>query len=151
MAKPTKHSAAKVINAITGSRGIKKIICSRLGISRPTLDSYLKRWKRAKEAFEVEKEDFLDEAEYVVVDAVVARRCLKTSKWVLGTKGASRGYVKPSSSSPRQPEEESIEEVRWVDHGPVLPVEDEGALSLEDVLLELDARPQDVGLHREEN
>jgi len=103
-----------------------------------------------KEAFEAEKEDFLDEAEFVVVDAVVAKRCLKTSKWVLGTMGAHRGYVRSSQSLPCHSEDERIVEVRWVDHGPCLPVEDGGDPSLENVLLELNVRPADVGMDREE-
>ncbi len=45
-----------------------------------------------KEQMEAERETLLDSAEYVVAEAIVKKKDVKTSMWVLEKKGRVRGY-----------------------------------------------------------
>lgn len=60
----------EVVKAITGSGGIKTVIASRLGVSRPTVDAYLKRWSTAQDAYEQELEQNKDLAESVILSNI---------------------------------------------------------------------------------
>ena len=101
-----KHDLETVLNAITGSGGIKTVIAQRLGVSRWTVDNYLEKWASAKQAYENEEDVNLDIAESVVTTNIRIAHRLQTqtkmpqdtsdAKWYLSRKGKRRGYVERS-------------------------------------------------------
>jgi hypothetical protein len=113
--KPTKRTAAEVIQAVQGSYGLKRIVCARLGLTRPTLDHYCRRWSSVREALKAEGEGLLDLAESTIIKANIGG-CIKTSKWFLSLKGGSRGCVR-LPAFPDHPEE-PITAVCWIENGP---------------------------------
>ena len=60
MNKP-KHKPEAVIAAIEQAGGFKATTARTLKVSRPTLDSYIKRWDKVREAYEKLHEVELDE------------------------------------------------------------------------------------------
>jgi hypothetical protein len=99
-----KNNLDEVLTAIKGSQGIKRTIADRLGVTRWTVDNYLKRWKTAEEAFNEELETPLDIAESIVIgNMIAAHRQYRAAggailvdssdaKWYLTKKGKARGY-----------------------------------------------------------
>jgi hypothetical protein len=65
--KPFKHTVDEIITAIKGSGGIKVNITQKLGVSRPTLDSYLTRWVSVRQAYDEECQITDDVAESVII------------------------------------------------------------------------------------
>jgi len=97
----TKIRREQVIAAIPGTGGIKTVIAKRLGVTRNTFDSYLKRWASVQEAYEQETQAFLDVAESVVQRNITLAykqqqegEIVNTqdAKWYLARKGAARGF-----------------------------------------------------------
>lgn len=98
-----KRTLEQVLEAIDGSDGIKAVIARRLGVTRPTVDAYLKRWKTAQQAYEQANDAFLDLAESLVVRNIKlgleeqekTREQVNSgdARWVLTMKGAGRGYA----------------------------------------------------------
>lgn len=88
-----KYTLDQVLTAIKGSHGIKATIQRRLGCSRNTVDSYLKRYATAQAAYDEETEVPLDIAETLVVNDMVVNRSVETAKWYLKAKGKGRGYT----------------------------------------------------------
>ena len=101
MSQPTKRTREEVVEAIKGTGGIKTLIAQRLGVTRFTFDSYLKRWSTVQDAYSQEREAFIDVAESVVQRNVRLAfqkqqdgEMTDTSdaKWVLSRLGKDRGY-----------------------------------------------------------
>jgi len=103
-----KRTLEEVLKAIEGSGGIKATIALRLDVSRPTVDSYLKRWATAQEAYTQETETNTDIAESIILGnmqaALQQQRDLKKDQkpaivesgdaWkYLQYKGRDRGYT----------------------------------------------------------
>ena len=86
MGKDTAHTVEEFIAAIKTSAGIKSTIAKRLGVSRPTVDAYLERWKTAKDAYLAEKANVDDAAQSVVINDIVSNRNVETAKWWLRMK-----------------------------------------------------------------
>jgi len=82
-----------VIKAIAGSGGIKTAIASRLGVSRPTVDSYLERWKAARAAYEQEVENNKDIAESVIL-ANIRTAAKLAQQGVIAESGDAWKYLK---------------------------------------------------------
>lgn len=57
-----KHKPEAVIAAIEQAAGFKAVAARRLKVSRPTLDSYINRWDKVREAYEKFHEVELDES-----------------------------------------------------------------------------------------
>lgn len=101
----TKRSRLQVIEAITGSGGIKKVIADRLGVARNTVDNYLDRWVSAREVYEDECAVNADLAESIVITNLRIQRKRQSqgedgtevdtsdAKWYLAHKGRDRGYA----------------------------------------------------------
>jgi len=145
----TKITLSEALEAVKNCRGIKKTVCARLRISRPTFDSYLRRWKKLRDAFGAEEEDFLDHAEVVVADAVTQKKCLKTAKWLLATKGARRGYVRPTPVPLTRLENETKVEVMWIDDSQVGEIPVDASMPIDEFLKDIGTgqlKPEDVGL-----
>ena len=68
--KRTTRTLDETVKAINGSGGIKTVIASRLGVSRPTVDAYLERWQTAREAYDQELEQNKDLAESVILSNI---------------------------------------------------------------------------------
>lgn len=90
----TKRSKEQVLAAIRGSRGIKTHIAARLDITRDTVDAYLKRWPEVREAYDIECEVILDQAEAKLYQLAIVEGAEKSLHFLLTTKGRSRGYGK---------------------------------------------------------
>lgn len=91
MSRPKLVNEKNLRKAIEGSYGNITVIRKRLGCTRQTVWSAMKRYDVA-EQMEAERETLLDSAEYVVAEAIVKRKDVKTSMWVLEKKGRLRGY-----------------------------------------------------------
>lgn len=63
----TKRDLDEVLQAITGSDGVKMVIAKRLDVTRHTLDGYLRRWKSAQDALDAEIGGVSDYARSVMV------------------------------------------------------------------------------------
>ena len=79
----TKVSSKQVITAIKGTAGVKAQIARKLGVTRKTVDSYLKRWPTAKAAYDEEKSGIDDAALSVVINDIVKNHDVGTAKWWL--------------------------------------------------------------------
>ena len=100
--KPVAKTVDEVTIAIKGSGGIKVVIAQRLGVNRATVDSYLRRWKQAREAYDSEVETTKDFAESVIVgniriaakQAASGEAADSSDAWkYLSFKARERGYV----------------------------------------------------------
>jgi hypothetical protein len=67
MAGTKKFTAAKVIEAIEGSNGIKLTICERLGCSYATFQRYLKNFPTVRDAFDKESDYAIKLAQSVLI------------------------------------------------------------------------------------
>jgi hypothetical protein len=105
MSRAPKRDLDSVLTAIRGSDGIKTIIAKRLKVTRQTVDNYLGRWAKAREAYAQEVEGVLDLSESVVIrniklalgkqnDNLLADST--DARWYLTMKGNARGYAKSS-------------------------------------------------------
>lgn len=111
-----KHSAEDVINAISGSGGVKLMIARRLGVHRHTVDAYLKRYPSAMVAYNDEVEGIGDLAESVIISSI-RNNDVATAKWYATMKLKHRGYVERQEFSgndggPVQVEQKIIEVVK---------------------------------------
>lgn len=89
MVKKTKQ---EVIKAITGSLGIISTIAKRLGCESRTAKRLIDKWQETKDALIDEQELVLDLADTGLYDALIKKEQWAI-KFILSTKGLSRGYV----------------------------------------------------------
>lgn len=82
MGRRTKHKLDAVLEAIKGTGGVKLHICTKLDITYPTLEHYLKKWVKARQAYDDELKTPLDLAKFNVRRALV-QGDVATSKWYL--------------------------------------------------------------------
>lgn len=87
-----KYTLTEFIEAVKGSSGIKATIQRRLGCSRMTVDSYLKRYATAQQAYDEEIETVGDVAESVIIQAI-KNKDVDTAKWYAKAKLKHRGYT----------------------------------------------------------
>ena len=71
-ASKRKRTAAEVIEAVRGSRGIMTNIALRLGVTRVTLNRYAKNWPSVRAAIDAEKSKLNDVATSVVIAKIEA-------------------------------------------------------------------------------
>ena len=86
------YTAAQIIEAIRGTRGIKAAIARKLGCHRDTVDSYLKRYTTAADAYWHERQEIVDTAEVQLL-VKLNEGDGPTIRFVLATLGKDRGYV----------------------------------------------------------
>lgn len=84
-----------VIAAIRASHGIKKLAAQRLGCTRSTLDRYIEKYAKVREAYEEEREALVDSAEAQLI-LKIQEGFWPSIAYVLSTLGRSRGYVTKS-------------------------------------------------------
>ena len=89
MVKKTKK---EVLEAINGSLGIISTIAKRLGCESRTAKRLIDKWQETKDALIDEQELVLDLADTGLYDALIKKEQWAI-KFVLSTKGQSRGYV----------------------------------------------------------
>ena len=92
MTQTTKHSPQQIIKAISGTGGIKSTIAKRLGVTRWTVDNYLKRWKSVQEAYDEEREKIVDMAETKLLEKIKSGD-YPAIRFFLMTQAKERGYV----------------------------------------------------------
>ena len=81
----------KLMKAIEESRGITAIVAKRLQVQWHTADTAIKNDPIALQAFIDEKENILDVAETVIMNALI-NDDVRTAQWLLERKGSKRGY-----------------------------------------------------------
>lgn len=89
------------MKAIVESRGITAIVAKRLQVQWHTADTAIKNDPIALQAFNDEKENILDVAETVIMNALM-QEDVRTAQWLLERRGSGRGYnptVKVDESS----------------------------------------------------
>ena len=89
MVKKTKK---EVLEAINGSLGIISTIAKRLGCESRTAKRLIDKWQETKDALIDEQELVLDLADTGLYDALIKKEQWAI-KFILATKGQSRGYV----------------------------------------------------------
>ena len=97
-----KASPERMIKAIDGSGGLKRVIAERLGCSYSTVDDALRKegeeWDDVRLALKIERERIGDIAEETVAETMVQRLDLSvastTARWYLDRKHRDRGYGK---------------------------------------------------------
>lgn len=87
-----KYTAAQVIEAIRGSRGIVSNAARKLGCSRKTIYNYIDRYATVAEALEEEREDLLDFVEDRLLREIDHGN-MTAIIFYLKTRGKHRGYV----------------------------------------------------------
>jgi len=87
-----KYTAAQVIEAIRGSKGIVSHAARKLGCSRKTIYNYVDRYVTVAEALEDEREDLLDFVEGKLLGEI-NRGNITAIIFYLKTQGKHRGYV----------------------------------------------------------
>jgi hypothetical protein len=87
-----KYSQARTLAAIKDSGGIKKNICAKLGIARPTFDEWLAKYPEIARAFVEEKEKLKDLAEERLIEQIQMGN-LGAIIWYQKTQCRDRGYV----------------------------------------------------------
>ena len=92
MTQTTKHSPQQVIEAISGTGGIKSTIAKRLDVTRWTVDNYLERWKTVKEAYNEEREKIVDMAETKLLEKIRGGD-YPAIRFFLMTQAKDRGYT----------------------------------------------------------
>lgn len=105
MGKELQFKQDTVLEAITNSYGVINTVSKRLKCSWCTAKKYIQKWEKTREAFKQETEIILDIAETVIFESV-ENGDIATAKWILSTKGASRGYCEGLEI---QPEKKDIE------------------------------------------
>lgn len=86
-----QYAEDEVIAAIAGSNGIKAFIARRLGMARDTLERYIDRYPKVKEAYVQEREAALDIAESKLFELINAKDP-EAIRFFLRTVGKHRGY-----------------------------------------------------------
>ena len=89
MVQKTKKA---VLEAINGSLGIISTIAKRLGCESRTAKRLIDKWQETKDALIDEQELVLDLADTGLYDALIKKEQWAI-KFILSTKGQSRGYV----------------------------------------------------------
>lgn len=81
-----------MLNAIQDSNGIISTIANRLNVSWDTARKRIKENEQYIQAYENERNCFLDKAESVIYNAL-ENNDVSTAKWLLQIKGSDRGYT----------------------------------------------------------
>ena len=81
----------KLMKAIEECRGITAIVAKRLQVQWHTADTAIKNDPIALQAFNDEKENILDVAETVIMNALI-NEDVRTAQWLLERRGSGRGY-----------------------------------------------------------
>ena len=92
MSKTPKRTAEEVVQAVRGSGGILSHIANKLGVSRPTLWAYVKKWPEVAQAIEDERESVLDLGETELIKAVKRQESWAIC-FLLKCQGKKRGWV----------------------------------------------------------
>jgi hypothetical protein len=93
-----RFTHSRVKRAIKGSGGIRRLICTKLGISRQGLYECLKKWPDLKQELQEEQErkqeEVGDMAENVLYEHMFKHRSLKAVMYFLSNskEGRRRGY-----------------------------------------------------------
>ena len=100
--RPNGYKVEQIIEAIKGTGGIKSKICANLGGAHyMTVQRYITKYPTVREAYDIEAELFLDDAESVIRSSIaLAQERIDEGKtadtsdarWLLSRKGRSRGY-----------------------------------------------------------
>lgn len=89
--RPKKLTEEKILDAISGSAGIKTTILKRLNVSLPTLNKYIDESPSLQQALKIEEESVLDMAEGTLYQ-LIQNGDAGAIFYFLNNKGKSRGY-----------------------------------------------------------
>lgn len=95
--RPLKYSVKNIIAAISDTGGIKTEICKRIGCDRRTLNLYIAKFPKVKEAYEEEEEKVLDMAEGALF-SLIQNGDTSAIFYFLNNRGKRRGYAPPQKA-----------------------------------------------------
>ena len=95
------YSKKRVLEAISGSRGIVSTVASNLQCDWHTADRYIKEYPEAVKALEEEGETMLDTAENKAYELMELGDGAMV-RFYLSTKGRKRGYVTDDKLAPAE-------------------------------------------------
>jgi hypothetical protein len=90
---PRWHTEDELALALEQHRGFVSFTAKSLGISFQALYNRISKSPRLQQVRKAVEEAFLDCAENNIVTAVIQGKDLRTSQYVMSTKGRHRGYV----------------------------------------------------------
>lgn len=88
----TAATEAQCEAALRKHSGIVSLAAKEIGVSRQALHQRIERSDRLQAALLDIDEATLDEAEGVIVDAIVVKRDVSTARWYAERKGKKRGF-----------------------------------------------------------
>lgn len=120
--KPEKFKPEQIAEALRATAGIHVAAAAKLHCSRYTIARMLKRYPKLQKLQDELNEEILDVGESVLVSALKSddkRVALDAAKFLLKTKGKTRGYVERQETvTPdtldRDPKDMSLDELRAV-------------------------------------
>lgn len=86
------YTKKQVLTALKDSYGIISIVAERLNCAWATANRFVHLWPLTEKAYKQETEIILDYAESAIFKAV-ERGDTSAAKWILSTRGKSRGYT----------------------------------------------------------
>jgi len=89
--KSKNYTAAIMLKAIKGSKGVVSNVANKLDCDWMTADKYIKMYPECVEAMRAESESMLDKCENVLFNKV-EEGDTDIAKWVVSKKGKDRGY-----------------------------------------------------------
>lgn len=87
-----RFTAAEIIEACEGSRGVLAVVARKLGCDRDTVDRARHRWPEVERALVASKEHVIDLLEIKMYDKAIKDGDITALKYMLNTHGKSRGY-----------------------------------------------------------
>lgn len=115
MPAPKKYTQETILEAVKGSGAIVSTVARRLQCEWITAKRYIEKWEATQRAFQDEEETILDMAESKLYEAI-QNNDIQAAKWILSTKGKSRGYSERQELQHSGPGG-SMLTVKWIDAG----------------------------------
>lgn len=98
--RPPRFTAAQVVEACEGSRGVIAVVARKLGCDRDTVIRASERWPEVREALAGAKEHVVDLLEIKIYDKAIKEGDIKALRYLLNTHGKSRGYGSQPETTP---------------------------------------------------
>lgn len=90
--RPLRFTAAEVVAACEGSRGILAVVARKLGCDRETVEKARDRWPEVRAALEGSREHVYDLLEIKIYDKAIKDGDIRALRYLLNTHCRARGY-----------------------------------------------------------
>lgn len=99
--RPPRFTAAQVVEACEGSRGVVAVVARKLGCDRDTVIRASERWPEVRAALAGAKEHVVDLLEIKIYDKAIKDGDIRALRYLLNTHGKARGYgQQPEAQGP---------------------------------------------------